>query len=313
MNRVFYILLFLTISGFGVLWWLFNSLPPDEEMMAPVEKHGLVIHEEKKEAGEAHPETHNNAHGESHEKSHAEAEGAEHKVEHSHEPKAEHKEEVPAHSEHSTSGEESTKEAAAAGSGDHASEPSESLSKNVHAEKSSLFIESQPSGAVVYMDGVLKGKTPFTFDLAAADKILRIELDGYQRQERSIEERHRESGALTRWKIELVAQTPIAKEAAFQKADYRLTGTRGPVFVQLKAVDSKDNTGWLLAVQSFREKLKNKNVYICDVDLGAKGRWTRFLMGPYGEKSEAQSNLKAAKDQGGEAQAFVVGEQKCLE
>jgi hypothetical protein len=303
MNRVFYILLFLTISGFGVLWWLFNSLPPEEEVLAPIEKHGLVIHEEKKAEtpgapGEllAHGEESKaetaTAH-ETHEKG-ALIEGAGHVS----------TEAAESHGESAHS--EATHSEAAHSEPAHESESK----KSATVEKSSIFLETAPVGAMVYVDGVLKGKAPFTFELAATDKVVRIELPGY---ERTIEERHREAGALTRWKIDLVPQTEVAKEASFQKTDYRLTGTRGPLFIQLKAVDSKENTGWLLAIQSFREKLKSKNVYICDVDLGAKGRWSRFLVGPFAGKSEAQAELKNAQKLSGEMGAFVVGEQKCLE
>ncbi len=266
MTKIFYVLLFLCISGVGVLWWLFNSLPP-EERVAVVPAPGLTIEEDESSA----------------------------EVPKDSEPKLENAVPPPVEAEASA----------------NASTEQSSETTKGKQSKSTLFVESLPPNALVYVDGVLKGKAPFSFDLAAADKVVRFELEGYEKSERTLESHHKEAGALTRWKVEMKKMSNVAKEAAFQKTDYRLVGQRGPYFVQLRSVAASENSGWLIVVQNYRDKMKEDGVFACDVDLGSKGRWTRFLVGPFTGKGLANDALIKARKLTGERDAFVTGDQEC--
>jgi hypothetical protein len=287
MNKIFYILLFLSISGAGVLWWLWNSLPPQDKEVAQQVVTGLRIEEDHKEGEKGEHETSDDSHSEETATSDSAVAAT-------------------THSSTSTSSSEVPVPETSASK-------SAAVPQVANSPKSSLFVESVPAGALLYVDGVLKGKTPFTFEVKGDDKIVRLEADGFEKTEKVLEPHHRSSGALTRWKIDLKRMTEPAKAAQFQEADYRLVGRRGPFFIQLKAVEGLQAPGWLVAVQNYRDRIRNAKVFACGVDLDSKGKWTRFLMGPFDSKNAADGSLSPTRTMSGEKDAFVTGEQECRE
>lgn len=92
--------------------------------------------------------------------------------------------------------------------------------------------------------------------------------------------------------------------------DYMIHGRAGPVWLQVKAFSPGESGAVKGFVQSLKSKTKDP-VIACQVNLKAKGKWTRVLIGPYDNKVDAKVSLESIK-KGVAQEAFVTGVQQCL-
>lgn len=278
MNKLFYFLLFCSIAGAGVLWWLIHSTGEQKVATSEVRieaPKGLVIEDRPSvpkdvNAGDAAtlPE----------------------------------KGEVAPGGEASHANEEKDPEEIAA----HAKD----------AKASVLAISSDPEGINVLVDGKLVGKTPLERKLTTKVQKLRFEKEGFVPVERDAPAEARPEGAYMSWRISMVAkQLPASQKTRIDEVGtFFLRGVSGPVFVQIKAFSSalEGRPAIVKQVQDIRKKLREERIFACEVSLGEKGNWSRILAGPFSSREEARKSLSFLKEGLKADDLFVTGEQSCL-
>jgi hypothetical protein len=257
MNKIFYLLLFLSIAGAGVLWWLLNSLPNDAQtanQASVPEVRGIVIQDQA-------PASAPTLQAEKVEDKAAEATGG------------------------------------------------------AEAVPTVLSISSEPSGAAVVVDGEKVGTTPIERKLSKAVQKFRFELEGHEPVEREAPKEDAPGGGLMNWKIQLtkIADEAPAAQVLEDESKLRFMGPVGPAFVQIKAVDEASASTWGDQVTLYRKKIQDDRVFACRVDLGDKGVWVRYLVGPYAARAEAQRDLERVRVGLSTKDAFVTGVQTCLQ
>lgn len=99
-----------------------------------------------------------------------------------------------------------------------------------------------------------------------------------------------------------------AAEAALHSPAFRKT--RG-YFLQLESLPASEAAGKIEKKRADYQSNLDSNVSACHVDLGAKGKWTRLIVGPFANKNKAAEALGRFKGKIPEG-SFVSGVQPCL-
>ncbi len=302
MNKLFYFLLFCSISGAGVLWWLMNSTSsPGHEVEMKADSHesphGLVIDEH---SNSGHLKANKDVEAE-----HAEikTEDQENDTESPKEDLFEAEDEQDSGAKHSTKPEDSKHENLAHKSGESSA-------------PTSLSINSSPVSVNVIIDGEKAGVTPFETKLKTKVQKFRFEKEGYVPVEREAPAEAKPEGAFMSWRIAMVEQQlpPSQKTKLEELQSYFLKGTVGPVFVQVKALDQRvyNRSDVVDLLREHRKNLKDNKVISCEVNLGAHGKWFRILVGPFISKPEASQSLEFISKSLNAEDTFVTGAQTCL-
>ncbi len=339
MNKLFAALLFLTLVGAGILFWLMKSMPTSPssaDSHGASEKAEVISTPEGVQVGDLAHEG-GDQHGSDH--------GAE--------------------SGHS----DSKKDAHASNEKD--SHGSAKEHEEAHAPaRTTLSIATTPVLADVFVDGEQKGQTPLEFELGEKAQTVKLVADGFNEVVKTVPAQGKEN---LKWNIALRAKkgalvepphrnAPTAgmiegkgalaalpkartahaapvkehKEEAHGKAedakpahaasvaaandthssDLYLRGRGGPVWVQIKSMEAPSEAAAVKEIvdpqiEKFRKDLTGFNVVGCQVQIPNKGRWVRVLVGPFESKAEAKTNVTSIKNGGG-ADAFVTGAQTCL-
>ena len=293
MNKLFYFLLFCSVAGAGVLWWLLRSSQhQDQKLSAHGESkiavpEGLVIEDRPSiprdvRAGDAETPPTDDAAG-SHEEAHSDVKAEPHGAQ--------------------------TKDA-------HEAPAKKEILPKGDAKASVLAIASEPSGVMVFVNGKEVGKTPLERTLTNKVQKIRFEKEGFVPVERDAPGEARPEGAYMSWRINMVAQQLPAsqKKRIDEVGSFFLKGVSGPVFIQIKAVSSDLEARPVIVkqVQELRAKLREERVFACEVSLGSKGNWSRILAGPFDSRDEARKSLGFFKEGLKVDDLFVTGEQSCL-
>jgi hypothetical protein len=264
MNKLFYFLLFCSVSGAGVLWWLMHAVGGDEIVATETQRpQGLVIRDAPR-----------------------------------------------------------TEEILGADSAtlDEDSEAAEKIVDqmtplNEAVGPSTLTISSDPEKVEVYLDGKRVGQTPFEAKLKKEVQKFRFEKEGFVPVEREAPAELVPEGAYLSWRISMVKQElPPAQRARLQDvASYFLKGVSGPVFVQVKsvAVETEPRSQVVNEIDSMRKMILEDKVFACEVSLGDKGLWYRYLVGPFETRREAQQALGFLRERLKTQDLFVTGAQSC--
>lgn len=283
-NKIFYFLLFCSIAGAGVLWWLINAVPQQGETTATSTAQSDLTVEDIVEDSIEDPLN----------PPPVEAESAE---------------EVESGNEA-----DEAQEVAESSSSSEVSAPA--TSETISADPSILSITSDPAGVNVFVNGRQSGITPFETTLTANEQTLRFELEGYVPVERKAPAEEVPEGAFMSWRISMVKQELPSREKdeVAEVADYFPSGMVGPVFIQVKSMEQKvhGRAAVLDELKLMRGQLSNDKVVACSVELANRGMWYRILIGPFSSKSEARSSLPFVKKSIGVDDVFVTGAQKCL-
>lgn len=299
-NKIFYFLLFCSIAGAGVLWWLMNAVPqPGASDVAAPNQPALKVEDIVEDPEEISAD-----------------ERADDSIEDPLDPPPEEMSETEDASTSPGLFDSEDPE----GMPEEASEeqPEEIADEEVvaDADPSVLSITSSPSGVTVYVNGVRRGVTPFETTLTDKEQTLRFQLEGYVPVERKAPAESQPEGAFMSWRISMVKDEPTSSAAdeMAEVGDYFPSGMVGPVFIQVKSMDQNVHTRTQVVneLQAMREQLSNDKVVACSVDLGNSGMWYRILIGPFSSKSEARSSLAFVKKSVGINDVFVTGAQKCL-
>jgi len=310
-NKLFYFLLFCSVSGAGVLWWLMHSGPVEPQAQseshveADAEPKGLVIedrpnfHSAKSEIDKKDEETEGT---DSEEEAVAAEDGTE-------EERASSDQKALDVAEKSSLFESDTQE-------EPLSEEAPLSDPQGKNEATVLSINSTPVGVVVFVDGERVGTTPIETRLKKQAQKFRFEKEGYVPVEREAPAELKPEGAFMSWRISMVEQQlPAAqKEKIEDVQSFFLKGTVGPVFVQVRALDQRvhDRSDVMELLKTYRKKLLDEKVVSCEVNLGDSGKWFRILVGPFVSKDEArQSNSFISKSLEAD-DTFVTGAQTCL-
>lgn len=294
MNKLFYFLLFCSVSGAGVLWWLMNTVGLEETPVAASNTEptkGLKIEDTISPSlpVESKPEENAQAEQESDEESQdkPEAETAE--------PSslfAKEEGEVPK------------------------SEGTSTSSSTLSDKPSQLSISSEPSGINVFLDGSKIGVTPLERTLTNKVQKFRFEKEGFVPVEREAPAEKTPEGAYLSWRISMVPQQlPAAQKNRIDSVEsYFLKGVSGPVFVQVKALstDMEPRSSVVRSVQEMRTAIREEKVFGCEVSLGDKGHWYRIVIGPFANKAEASTAMGFLKESLKVDDLFVTGAQSCL-
>ena len=286
MNKLFYFLLFCSVAGAGVLWWLIHSTGEQKVAHSEVKieaPKGLVIEDRPSVPKDVHV---GDAAAPLDQGDHATHEGDAHMAEAAAHGEAEKSDDIPA-----------------------AAPPKD-------AKASLLAISSDPEGVSVFVDGKLVGKTPLDRTLTKKVQKLRFEKDGFVPVEREAPAEARPEGAYMSWRISMVAQQlPASQKARIDDVGtFFLRGVSGPVFVQIKAFSSalEGRPAIVKQLQEIRKKLREDRIFACEVSLGEKGNWSRILAGPFASREEANKSLTFLKEGLKADDLFVTGEQSCL-
>ena len=292
MNKIFIGLLFLIFVGAGVLFWLMKTLPTVESIPLPL----TLTEGETKEGATGETTEGTESHGD-------EKPAADHAtVDQNHDSHAEKKDE------------------------------SEAKAVELGEAQQKLSIRTEPVQAQVFVNDKQVGTTPFDVLLGEKKQTIRLEAEGFKsvmREAPAISQKGHDVESLN-WKITLRAlkgaleksprahgevghKAPAVKEV--KKKDSKIStelfvhGKTGPFWIQLKAFNVAQSGEVKDAIQNFRSQL-NLNVVGCDVNLGAKGTWTRLLVGPFAQKAMARSTLRAVESKVSE-KPFLTGVQAC--
>ena len=292
MNKIFIGLLFLIFVGAGVLFWLMKTLPTVESIPLP-----LTLTEGETKEGAA-GETPEGATSEGHEQ-----------------PATEHGADGQTHDSHAEKKDES-----------------EGKTVELGEAQQKLSIRTEPVAAKVFVNEKQVGTTPMDVPLDEKKQTIRLEAEGFKsvlREAPAISQKGHDVESLN-WKITLRAlkgaleKSPRAHSEGSPKAvavneskknepkvsnELFVHGKTGPFWIQLKAFSVAQSGEVKDAIQNFRTQL-NLNVVGCDVNLGAKGTWTRLLVGPFAQKAMARSTLRTVESKVTE-KPFLTGVQSC--
>jgi len=104
------------------------------------------------------------------------------------------------------------------------------------------------------------------------------------------------------------AHAPVARENPADRLF--LMGRSGPIWIQAQSFPMAEINEAESAIKNYRSSL-NLNVMGCQVEIAAKGRWIRVLTGPFDSRADAQALLKRHQSRLAEG-AFITGAQNCL-
>lgn len=277
MNKLFYFLLFSSVAGAGVLWWLMHSSAETDKSttMATVEApNGLVIEDRPSAIS------------------------------------------VPRDAKVADAVVPGESEEAPAPKSDHSPKSETPAPPATDAKASTLSISSEPEGVNVFLDGRKVGVTPIERTLTTKVQKYRFEKEGFIPVERDAPAEAKPEGAYMSWRISMVSQqVPAAQKSRMDEADaYFLKGRSGPVFVQIRAVDARlePRPAIIKELQETRKRLREERIFACEVSLGTKGNWSRILAGPFASREEARRSLRFLKESLQTDDLFVTGEQSCL-
>jgi hypothetical protein len=292
MNKLFYFLLFCSVSGAGVLWWLMNTVGVEESHVALSNTEtvkGLKIEDTHAPSIPVN--------------SKPSVEGAQK------EEKLEAKTEAETDAETQDKSKSDTEESLSL----KGSSPS---SSTLSDRPSRLSISSEPSGVNVFLDGNKIGVTPLERTLTNKVQKFRFEKEGYVPVEREAPAEKTSEGAYLSWRISMVPQQlPAAQKKLIDSVEsYFLKGLSGPVFVQVKALsaDMESRSSVVRLIQEMRTAIREEKIFGCEVSLGEKGHWYRILVGPFANKVEASKAMGFLKESLKLEDIFVAGAQSCL-
>ncbi len=279
MNKLFYFLLFLSVAGAGVLWWLMHAVEDKTAAQSQTKieaPKGLVIEDKPSATPQVSREV------------------LDMEVQ-----------------EEEASDELDIVEANGSIAEAPKNEPTPVASD---AKPSTLSISSDPEGVAVFLDGKRIGQTPLERSLTQKVQKFRFEKEGFVPVEREAPAEARPEGAYMSWRISMVPQQLPASQKSRMDEDHFLKGVSGPVFVQIRAVssDAEPRAAVVKTIEQMRKTLREERVFACEVSLGEKGRWSRILVGPFSSKQEARRSLSFLKESLKADDLFVTGEQSCL-
>ncbi len=273
MNKIFYVLVFLSLAGAGILFWLMKSMPE-----AP---NASKVSAEMAPAHGEHPAT----------ESTSEVTPKDVRVMDLDEKKTDATENPP----------------------DEPSESHEKKAEPVAEKSNTpgLSLSTEPVGAHVFLNNEFKGNTPIELTLKDNEQELRLEAEGFEDYKKIVPKLEEvKDEAHMNWKIQMkkIAQK---KESKVLEA-VKLVAAKAPstFYIQLKSVEKEGVSG---EVEEFTKKIAEAsklNVLPCKVEVQGKGLWTRILVGPFASKKEASAELEKVKKLNG-GEAFIVGAQKC--
>lgn len=291
MNKLFYFLLFCSVTGAGVLWWLMNTITQEEvvqEIVVDKDKLGLQIQDTPDEV---------------HEKD--KAKEADEAV----------KEDTMPSEELAKPNDETKETVDNAKTTDKNDNSLNSLFQG-EAKPSQLNISSEPMGVDVFLNSQKIGVTPIERTLTNKVQKFRFEKPGFVPVEREAHAEKTPEGAYLSWRINMVPlQNPTTQKPQVSSSEsHFLQGVSGPFFVQVKAysTEEENRNGLMLILDEMRTTIKEQKVFACEVSLGDRGRWYRVLIGPFASRQEAQKSLSFLKESLKINDLFVTGVQSCL-
>lgn len=213
-----------------------------------------------------------------------------------------------------------------------------SENKNDFVERK-LTIRTEPTNAKVFRGGDFLGETPVEVVVDESAAELRVLTAGFQEYRRQMPKASTlEPGQLLTWNIELrpdvktdvkpetpekipeksepqeeskpkVASPKRAAPGATQGPAFLPKGVHGVSWIQMKSVPEGEATAAVAEVASLKDTLL-MNIRLCRVELAGRGKWIRFLAGPFESSAEAGRFLWAVREKSPDA--IVTGKQKCL-
>jgi len=278
MSKIFYILVFLSLTGAGALYWLMKTAPeaPHAEQKI-VNSEAKTNHMEPQDVKVA--DIVDNTAGTAAEK-------------------------IAENSPHNENTVKTTVET-----------PPATAEKT--PEVAVLALSSEPKEAHIYLNNEFKGNTPLEITLSEAPQNLRLESDGYEDYEKALPKLSElKDEKRLNWKIQLKAaklssvkvSNPLATKTVSLKATPKTAQKES--YVQIKAFpeDAKpeDVAAYIKAQQ---DKVK-MNIVTCKIKIGDKGMWTRVLVGPFKAKKEALLEMDKIKTATQE-DAFITFKENC--
>lgn len=294
MNKIFYFLLFCSISGAGVLWWLMASIKEEQVQESAQKSQGLVIEDTTVDAlsemgVDLSPE-----------------------------------ETESSPSQEGIALDESAMLGQMEGEADEDAILDEDVDKegslfedtSVISKPTTLSITSVPTGVNVYLNGDLVGQTPVERILTDKVQKFRFEKEGYVPVEREAPAEEKPEGAFMSWRISMVEQQlPPAEKSRIQDMDtYFVEGVLGPAFVQVRSLqgDVFSKQDIIEVLRTMRKQLMDEKVVACAVDLASRGKWYRVLVGPFASQDEAKASVDFVSKSLNISDVFVTGAQTCL-
>ena len=307
MNKIFMALLFLTLAGAGVLFWLMRTLPGPNGAKSHTE--ATAEHSLEESGNHAKDEHGGDEHGSGgHESAeHGTADHGDAAKEHA---KAAH----PSEENESEHGKAETKHASEGGAHAASKESEKPMSiEDLEFKGQSLSINTTPVSAIVSVDGEVRGQTPLEIALGPISMKVKLEAPGYGIVEKDapIVKPGNSLDILT-WNFPLKPQNePRSKVAHEKSTGVFVHGRKGPVWLQVKSLADDSSGTAESAIEKYRSDFAMKNIVGCKVDLAEKGKWTRVLVGPYNNKVAAKMAADLIQAKTSEA-ALVTGVQRCL-